>query len=39
MPFDIEDGEESDAFMSQMIDWDEWDAVSIARADSSKTAY
>jgi hypothetical protein len=32
------DGEEGEDFMDQMIDWDEWDATSIARAESSKTA-
>jgi hypothetical protein len=36
--FDLEDGEESDDFMHQVIDWEEWDAVSTARTERADGA-
>jgi hypothetical protein len=38
MLFDLEDGEESDDFMHQVIDWEEWDAVSTARTERADGA-
>ena len=35
---DLDDDEESDNYIEQMFNWDEWDAVAIARTESSKTA-